>query len=80
MSAQRIELGGGRRYVLLLDEPTSRLDPLMEREFRRCVLEAKAGGQTVFLSSHIAYSGTTLRWLRWASPLGETGLASTSGV
>ena len=25
----------------------------MEREFRRCVLGAKAAGQTVFLSSHI---------------------------
>src|SRR6266487_3965771 len=25
----------------------------MEREFRRCVLEARAAGQTVFLSSHI---------------------------
>lgn len=39
--------------LLLLDEPTSGLDPLMEREFRRCVLEAKEAGQTVFLSSHI---------------------------
>jgi ABC-2 type transport system ATP-binding protein len=42
-----------RADVLLLDEPTSGLDPLMEREFRRCVREAKAAGQTVFLSSHI---------------------------
>jgi len=42
-----------RADLLLLDEPTSGLDPLMEREFRRCVLEAKAAGQTVFLSSHI---------------------------
>ena len=42
-----------RADVLLLDEPTSGLDPLMEREFRRYVLEAKAAGQTVFLSSHI---------------------------
>src|SRR6266545_3624434 len=41
------------RADLLLDEPTSGLDPLMEREFRRCVAEAKAAGQTVFLSSHI---------------------------
>jgi ABC-2 type transport system ATP-binding protein len=43
----------GRADVLLLDEPTSGLDPLMEQEFRRCVTEAKAAGQTVFLSSHI---------------------------
>ena len=42
-----------RADVLLLDEPTSGLDPLMEREFRGCVHEAKAAGQTVFLSSHI---------------------------
>jgi ABC-2 type transport system ATP-binding protein len=42
-----------RADLLLLDEPTSGLDPLMEREFRRCVTEAKAAGQTVFLSSHI---------------------------
>ena len=42
-----------RADLLLLDEPTSGLDPLMEREFRRCVLQARAAGQTVFLSSHI---------------------------
>ena len=42
-----------RADILVLDEPTSGLDPLMEREFRRCVREAKATGQTVFLSSHI---------------------------
>jgi ABC-2 type transport system ATP-binding protein len=42
-----------RADLLLLDEPTSGLDPLMEREFRRCVLEAKAAGQAVLLSSHI---------------------------
>ncbi len=42
-----------RADLLILDEPTSGLDPLMEREFRRCVLAAKAAGETVFLSSHI---------------------------
>ncbi len=42
-----------RADLLLLDEPTSGLDPLMEREFRACMHEAKAAGQTVFLSSHI---------------------------
>ena len=42
-----------RADLLLLDEPTSGLDPLMEMTFRECVLEAKARGQTVFLSSHI---------------------------
>jgi ABC-2 type transport system ATP-binding protein len=42
-----------RADLLLLDEPTAGLDPLMEQEFRRCVLEAKAAGQAVLLSSHI---------------------------
>ena len=42
-----------RADLLLLDEPTSGLDPLMEMAFRECVQEAKARGQTVFLSSHI---------------------------
>ena len=42
-----------RADLLLLDEPTAGLDPLMEQTFRQCVAEAKAAGQTVFLSSHI---------------------------
>ena len=42
-----------RPDLLILDEPTSGLDPLMEQEFRRCVLEAKERGQSVFLSSHM---------------------------
>jgi ABC-2 type transport system ATP-binding protein len=42
-----------RADLLLLDEPTSGLDPLMEVAFRDCINEAKARGQTVFLSSHI---------------------------
>src|SRR5579871_2313200 len=42
-----------RADLLLLDEPTSGLDPLMEMVFRDAVQEAKARGQTVFLSSHI---------------------------
>ncbi|GAB1692870.1 ATP-binding cassette domain-containing protein [Krasilnikovia sp. M28-CT-15] len=41
-----------RAPLLVLDEPTSGLDPLMEREFRRAVEQARANGQTVFLSSH----------------------------
>ena len=39
--------------LLVLDEPTAGLDPLMEQVFRECVHEAKARGQSVFLSSHI---------------------------
>lgn len=42
-----------RAELLILDEPTSGLDPLMEQQFRACVAEAKANGQTIFLSSHI---------------------------
>jgi ABC-2 type transport system ATP-binding protein len=41
-----------RAPLLVFDEPTSGLDPLMEREFRRCVGEARARGQSIFLSSH----------------------------
>lgn len=39
--------------LLVLDEPTNGLDPLMEIEFRACVQAARALGRTVFLSSHI---------------------------
>lgn len=39
--------------LLLLDEPTTGLDPLMEAVFQEYVTEAKAAGKTVFLSSHI---------------------------
>jgi ABC-2 type transport system ATP-binding protein len=39
--------------LLLLDEPTAGLDPLMEAEFRSCIAEARGGGRTVLLSSHI---------------------------
>jgi ABC-2 type transport system ATP-binding protein len=42
-----------RADLLLLDEPTAGLDPLMERTFRACINEARERGQTVFLSSHI---------------------------
>lgn len=39
--------------LLLLDEPTAGLDPLMEAEFQECINEEKARGRTVLLSSHI---------------------------
>ena len=42
-----------RAELLILDEPTSGLDPIMEQAFRLCVEEARANGQTIFLSSHI---------------------------
>ncbi|CAN5612984.1 multidrug efflux ABC transporter ATP-binding protein [soil metagenome] len=39
--------------LLLLDEPSSGLDPLMENTFQQCVAEARDRGVTVLLSSHI---------------------------
>ena len=39
--------------LLVLDEPTAGLDPLMESEFQRCIEEVKREGRTVLLSSHI---------------------------
>jgi ABC-2 type transport system ATP-binding protein len=42
-----------RPELLLLDEPTAGLDPLIQREVLRIVAEAQAAGATVFFSSHI---------------------------
>jgi ABC-2 type transport system ATP-binding protein len=42
-----------RADLLVLDEPTTGLDPLMEQVFRDCIAEARVRGQAVFLSSHI---------------------------
>ena len=42
-----------RPELLLLDEATAGLDPLMQREVLRLVGEARANGATIFFSSHI---------------------------
>jgi ABC-2 type transport system ATP-binding protein len=42
-----------RPELLLLDEPTFGLDPLMQQEVLKLLGEAKASGATVFFSSHI---------------------------
>lgn len=42
-----------RPELLLLDEPTGGLDPLVQQEVLRLIREAQAGGSTVFFSSHI---------------------------
>ncbi len=39
--------------LLILDEPTNGLDPLVQQTFYDLVLEARAAGRTVFLSSHV---------------------------
>jgi ABC-2 type transport system ATP-binding protein len=39
--------------LLIFDEPTAGLDPLMEATFRDCVQDERRRGRTVLLSSHI---------------------------
>ncbi|MCD8026272.1 MAG: ABC transporter ATP-binding protein [Clostridiales bacterium] len=43
----------GNRDVLILDEPTTGLDPLMRDAFLELIREEKSKGRTVFMSSHI---------------------------
>jgi ABC-2 type transport system ATP-binding protein len=42
----------GDAPLIVLDEPSTGLDPLMQREFLALVSEVRAAGRTVFLSSH----------------------------
>ena len=42
-----------RPELVLLDEPTGGLDPLLQREFLALVREERDAGTTVFLSSHV---------------------------
>ena len=42
----------GEEPLLIMDEPSSGLDPLMQREFLTLVSEVHADGRTIFLSSH----------------------------
>jgi ABC-2 type transport system ATP-binding protein len=39
--------------LLILDEPTEGLDPLMQESFYRLLADAKQRGKTVFMSSHV---------------------------
>jgi len=39
--------------LLILDEPTIGLDPIMQQRFLDLVTDARAAGQTVFMSSHV---------------------------
>ena len=42
-----------RPELLILDEPTAGLDPLVQHEFSDLMAAARAAGQSVFLSSHV---------------------------
>ncbi|HCG01766.1 MAG TPA: ABC transporter ATP-binding protein, partial [Chloroflexi bacterium] len=42
----------GDARVLFLDEPTTGMDPLAAREFRRLVMELKGEGRTILLTTH----------------------------
>jgi ABC-2 type transport system ATP-binding protein len=44
-----------RPELLILDEPTNGLDPLMQEEFYGLLFDVKRDGRTVFLSSHILH-------------------------
>ncbi len=46
--------------LLILDEPTNGLDPLMENVFQEVIAEAKTRGTSVLLSSHILAEVETL--------------------
>jgi ABC-2 type transport system ATP-binding protein len=39
--------------LLILDEPTTGLDPLMQQIFYQLALEARDAGRTIFMSSHV---------------------------
>ncbi len=42
-----------RPDLLIMDEPTTGLDPLVQQEFHSLLLEARDDGRTVFFSSHV---------------------------
>jgi ABC-2 type transport system ATP-binding protein len=42
-----------RPELLVLDEPTQGLDPLVQQTFYEIVRQVRAEGRTVFLSSHV---------------------------
>ncbi len=43
----------GEREILILDEPTTGLDPLMRETFLKILQEEKKKGRTIFMSTHI---------------------------
>ena len=43
----------GKPDILILDEPSTGLDPLMRENFVEIMMEAKQRGATIFMSSHV---------------------------
>lgn len=43
----------GQKDILIMDEPTTGLDPLMRDSFTELIREEKKNGRTIFMSSHI---------------------------
>src|SRR3982074_66913 len=43
--------------LVILDEPTTGLDPLVQQEFYGIVRDARTGGATIFISSHVLSAG-----------------------
>ncbi len=41
-----------RRQLIIMDEPSAGLDPLVQREFQKMMREVAAEGRSIFLSSH----------------------------
>ncbi|MDR0831902.1 MAG: ATP-binding cassette domain-containing protein [Bacillales bacterium] len=41
------------KEILIFDEPTTGLDPLMQKAFSEMIMQEKAKGKTIFMSSHI---------------------------
>jgi len=55
---QRLHIARGLIHdpeVLFLDEPTMGLDPLAARQVRQVILDLKARGKTIFLTSHYMF-------------------------
>lgn len=46
--------------LVILDEPTTGLDPLMQQEFYKLLREEKNNGKTIFMSSHILAEAETV--------------------
>ena len=64
--------------LYILDEPSSGLDPLMQQEFFKILMERNEKGATVFLSSHVL--GEIQKYCRNAAIVREGRLIKQSSV